>query len=176
MTFATRYDNFAPQPPSATTPADLRSVDPSSFEEGRTEHGALSKMIEDIALQSDQDELDDKSKRDGVKLMTIHASKGLEFDYVFIGGLEQGLFPHDGFDEKKSVEDQEEERRLFYVALTRARKELLLSHAMMRTIYGEQTFNEPSEFLTDIPQEIIKRQDNFGGEPLKPLKTIYLDW
>ncbi len=139
-------------------------------------YGDLSLMLEDIALQSDQDELDDSKKKDGVKLMTIHASKGLEFDYVFIGGLEQGLFPHDGFDEKKTIEDQEEERRLFYVALTRARKQLLLSYAMMRTIYGEQTFNMPSEFLADIPEEIIEREDAFGGDVPKPIKTVYLDW
>ena len=141
-----------------------------------TKYEDLTTMLEDIALQSDQDQLDDKNKRDGVKLMTIHASKGLEFDYVFIGGMEQGLFPHDGFDEKKSVEDQEEERRLFYVALTRARKKLLLSYAMMRTIYGEQTFNEPSEFLADIPNEIMEKEDGFGGAPIKPIKTVYLDW
>jgi DNA helicase-2/ATP-dependent DNA helicase PcrA len=141
-----------------------------------TKYDDLSVMLEDIALQSDQDELNDSNKKEGVKLMTIHASKGLEFDYVFIGGLEQGLFPHDGFDEKKSVEDQEEERRLFYVALTRARKKLMLSYAMMRTIYGEQTFNEPSEFLADIPNEIMEKEDGFGGEKPKPIKTVYLDW
>ncbi len=136
----------------------------------------LQLMLEDIALQSDQDELDEKEHQSAVRLMTIHASKGLEFDCVFIGGLEQGLFPHDGFDEKKSVEDQEEERRLFYVALTRARKKLLLSHAMMRTIYGEQTFNEPSEFLNDIPNEIMERENGFSGEVPRPIKTVYLDW
>lgn len=141
-----------------------------------TRYHDLQQMLEDIALQSDQDELDENQKQSAVRLMTIHASKGLEFDYVFIGGLEQGLFPHDGFDEKKSIEDQEEERRLFYVALTRARKKLLLSHAMMRTIYGEQTFNEPSEFLRDIPNEIIEREDGFNGEAVKPVKTVYLDW
>jgi DNA helicase-2/ATP-dependent DNA helicase PcrA len=141
-----------------------------------TRYSDLQLMLEDIALQSDQDELSDDRKQEGVKLMTIHSAKGLEFDYVFIGGLEQGLFPHDGFDEKKSVEDQEEERRLFYVALTRARKKLLLSYAMMRTIYGEQTFNMPSEFLADIPEEIIEREDGFGGDIPKPIKTVYLDW
>lgn len=158
VTYATKYDLPTPNP---------------SPEE---QEGSLQQMLEDIALQSDQDQLDDTNKQTGVKLMTIHSSKGLEFDYVFIGGLEQGLFPHDGFDEKKSVEDQEEERRLFYVALTRARKKLMLSYAMMRTIYGEQTFNEPSEFLADIPNEIIEREDGFGGAPLKPIKTVYLDW
>lgn len=141
-----------------------------------TRYSELQTMLEDIALQSDQDELDDKEQQLAVRLMTIHASKGLEFDHVFIGGLEQGLFPHDGFDEKKTVEDQEEERRLFYVALTRARKKLHLSYAMMRTIYGEQTFNEPSEFIADIPDEIIDREDNFGNDKPKPIKTVYLDW
>lgn len=141
-----------------------------------THYTDLSEMLEDISLQSDQDELADEKKQNGVRLMTIHAAKGLEFDYVFIGGLEQGLFPHDGFDEKKSIEDQEEERRLFYVALTRAKKQLLLSYTMIRTIYGEQKFNEPSEFLADIPEELIERIDNFGGQPPAPIKTVYLDW
>lgn len=153
-----------------------------------TRYEDLDMMLEDIALQSDQDQLitntstqNDSSEgkgesNPGVKLMTIHSSKGLEFDCVFIGGLEQGLFPHDGFDEKKSVEDQEEERRLFYVALTRARKNLFLSYAMTRTIYGEQKFNMPSDFLLDIPEEIIERTDGFGGHPPEPLKTVYLDW
>lgn len=141
-----------------------------------TRYEDLDVMLEDIALQSDQDELSDTEERAMVKLMTIHASKGLEFDHVFIGGLEQGLFPHDGFDEKKSVEDQEEERRLFYVAITRARKKLHLSYAMIRTIYGEQTFNEPSEFIGDIPEDLIDRVDNFGGEAPKPIRTVYLDW
>jgi DNA helicase-2/ATP-dependent DNA helicase PcrA len=140
------------------------------------EENPLEKMLEDIALQSDQDQLDDSNKKSGVKLMTIHSAKGLEFDYVFIGGLEQGLFPHAGYDEKKTVEDQEEERRLFYVALTRARKVLMLSYAMMRTIYGEQKFNMPSDFLSDIPEEIIERADNFGGDTPEPVKTVYLDW
>lgn len=138
---------------------------------------ALETMLEDISLQSDQDELSNDRKREGVKLMTIHASKGLEFDHVFIGGLEQGLFPHEGFSEKKSVEDSEEERRLFYVAITRARKVLHLSYAMMRTIYGESSFNEPSEFLADIPGEIIDKSDGFGGGGApEPIKTVYLDW
>ena len=136
-------------------------------------------MLEDIALQSDQDEIDEtqsEHQQGKVKLMTIHAAKGLEFNEVFIAGLEQGLFPHDGFDEKKTVEDQEEERRLFYVALTRARMTLYLSYALMRTIYGEQKFNEPSEFISDIPEEIIEHEESTTGTPLEPIKTVYLDW
>ncbi len=167
VTFALRYDH------------DLNEESPkpeTGDEQALPRH--LERMLEDIALQSDQDELSNDAKQDGVKLMTIHASKGLEFDHVFIGGLEQGLFPHEGFDEKKSVEDQEEERRLFYVALTRARKCLHLSYALTRTIYGQQQFNEPSEFLLDIPDEIIDREasESFGGESTSPIKTVYLDW
>ena len=85
----------------------------------------IEKLLEDASLASDQDTLMHKSK--GVRLMTVHASKGLEFKYVFITGLEQDLFPHTRMD-GKSKEDSEEERRLFYVALTRARQKLYLSY------------------------------------------------
>jgi DNA helicase-2/ATP-dependent DNA helicase PcrA len=161
VTYATRYDELVSETIDEENPLS-----------------PLQKMLEDIALQSDQDEIQEhETEQQGkVKLMTIHAAKGLEFDEVFIAGLEQGLFPHDGFDEKKTVEDQEEERRLFYVALTRARKTLHLSHALMRTIYGEQKFNEPSEFITDIPDDIIERESSMGGDALQPIKTVYLDW
>jgi DNA helicase-2/ATP-dependent DNA helicase PcrA len=116
----------------------------------------VQEMLADIALASDQDSLDQKtdSKDNRVRLMTVHASKGLEFAYVFIVGLEQDLFPHSFDGSKKS--DDEEERRLFYVALTRAKERVFLSHAMMRTIYGEQRLQEPSEFLSDLPDEILQ--------------------
>ena len=110
---------------------------------------ALEIFLEESSLKSDQDD-EDKNKN-GVRLMTIHASKGLEFDYVFIVGLEQDLFPHlDLGNKNKTQEEKEEERRLFYVAVTRARKKLFLSFAEMRTIYGEKKINLPSEFLDDI--------------------------
>jgi DNA helicase-2/ATP-dependent DNA helicase PcrA len=124
----------------------------------------INKLLEDAALASDQDELDlktgQKSGQNGVKLMTIHASKGLEFDTVFISGLEQGLFPHDRFGEKK--EDEEEERRLFYVALTRARKKIYLSYAGIRTIFGAQEVNTPSEFIYDIDAEFLENAEGAG--------------
>jgi len=118
---------------------------------------ALFKFIEDISLYSDQDEISEEM--DAIRLMTIHASKGLEFDYVFIVGLEQGLFPSEGFDTNK---DDEEERRLFYVALTRACKKLYLSYAGMRKMYGSLMVNTPSEFLLDIADEYI---EIYGDEP-----------
>jgi DNA helicase-2/ATP-dependent DNA helicase PcrA len=114
----------------------------------------IEKMLEEAALASDQDEI--KEDKNAVKLMTIHASKGLEFDHVFISGLEQGLFPHERMGEKNH--DTEEERRLFYVALTRARKCLYLSCAGMRTIFGNRQVNMPSEFLSDIDEQHIERE------------------
>jgi DNA helicase-2/ATP-dependent DNA helicase PcrA len=89
--------------------------------------------------------------------MTVHAAKGLEFDHVFIVGLEQGLFPHERMDEDgMTKEKEEEERRLFYVAITRARKKLWLSHAETRTIYGETRVQGASEYLSDIPKELTE--------------------
>jgi DNA helicase-2/ATP-dependent DNA helicase PcrA len=118
---------------------------------------SLFKFIEDVSLYSDQDEISEEV--DAVRFMTIHASKGLEFNYVFIVGLEQGLFPSESFDTNK---DEEEERRLFYVALTRARKKLYLTYAGMRKMYGSLMVNTPSEFLMDIPEVYV---EIFGDEP-----------
>lgn len=130
-------------------------------------------MLEDISLLSEQDNIRDD--RPAVRLMTVHAAKGLEFNYVFVSGMEQGLFPHAGYDEKKGKEEQEEERRLFYVAVTRARERLYLSHAYARTVYGQQNFNAPSEFLSDIPAALLDYADT-GDIPDEPLKTVYLEW
>ena len=109
------------------------------------------KLLEDAALSSDQDTLMHKGK--GVRLMTVHASKGLEFKYVFVTGLEQDLFPHTK-DGSKTKEDKEEERRLFYVAVTRAKEKLFLCYASLRTIFGMKQVNSPSEFIYDIPPHL----------------------
>ena len=102
--------------------------------------------------------------------MTVHASKGLEFKYVFITGLEQDLFPHTK-DGTKIKEDTEEERRLFYVAVTRAREKLFLSYATLRTIFGMKQVNMPSEFIYDIPAHltIFEQASSSNGE-----KVVYL--
>lgn len=146
VTLATRYDSFP-------------------IGEG------IEKFLTDAALQSDQDELEKPVA--GVKLMTIHASKGLEFDYVFITGLEDGLFPHQRLNEKNiNTEEGEEERRLFYVALTRARKKIFLTHAQMRTIFGMKQVNTPSEFIFDIPQDMMVKEEGMYGLLRKPLFKI----
>lgn len=118
----------------------------------------LTTFLEETSLQSDQD--NDTKEKNGVRLMTIHASKGLEFDHVFVVGLEQDLFPHKNISSKKrSKEEEEEERRLFYVAVTRARKHLYLSYAELRTIFGQKQINAPSEFLEDVNEEIKELHD-----------------
>ena len=101
--------------------------------------------------------------------MTVHASKGLEFKYVFVTGLEDGLFPHQRQNEGQTGEDREEERRLFYVALTRAKEKLFLSFANFRTIFGSRNINAPSEFVSDIPADLLEKEGETSG-----IKTIYL--
>lgn len=131
---------------------------------------AIEHLLEDSALGSDQDELKEKEEFDAVRLMTIHSAKGLEFPYVFITGLEEGLFPHEKLGEERV--DEEEERRLFYVALTRAKKKVYLSYAHIRTIFGSQRVNAPSSFLHDIRSELLESSnpEESGYE-----RTIYLD-
>jgi DNA helicase II / ATP-dependent DNA helicase PcrA len=134
---------------------------------------AVEMLLETAALQSDQDELKGKEELEAVRLMTVHAAKGLEFPYVFICGLEEGLFPHERLD--NTGIDHEEERRLFYVALTRAAKKLYLSYAHMRTIYGSQRVNLPSSFLNDISQEYIEGGNPGGGHQSGYETTIFFD-
>ena len=130
----------------------------------------IEKFLTDSALASDQDSLD--GVKTGVKLMTVHASKGLEFDHVFVCGLEDGLFPHSKlFQEKKSGEDAEEERRLFYVAVTRAGKKLTLTWAQTRTIFGSLEINSPSEFLDDISEQYTEKE-SYGVSAKAPLFSI----
>jgi DNA helicase-2/ATP-dependent DNA helicase PcrA len=135
---------------------------------------AIESLIETAALQSDQDELKDKEEQDAVRLMTIHSAKGLEFPIVFITGLEEGLFPHERLDDTGI--DQEEERRLFYVAITRAAKKLFLTYAHVRTIYGSQRVNVPSSFLNDISKKYVDSSNPFGNNSSSGYEaTVFLD-
>ena len=127
---------------------------------------SLPKFMEDVALLTDQDKKDDKDS-DVVTLMTIHSAKGLEFPYVYIVGLEENLFP--GIQTLSTREDLEEERRLFYVALTRAEKKLILSYAESRYRWGNMTLSEPSRFIEEIDQSLIEktRKASFRGATIK---------
>lgn len=138
--------------------------------DGLPKEEGLERFLADAALAGDQDEL--LRDKESVKLMTAHAAKGLEFDYVFVTGLEDGLFPHSREDdERKGGQKAEEERRLFYVALTRARKKVFLSYASVRTIFGRKQVNVPSEFVFDIDEEFLEKEERFEGGG----KVIYLD-
>lgn len=113
----------------------------------------LEEFLEESALASAEQEVDEGG-RGVVQLMTIHASKGLEFDTVFVSGVEEGIFPSSrSLEEEDDIVGIEEERRLFYVAMTRARKDLYLTYTLSRIMYGSISQNPPSRFLFEIPQE-----------------------
>ena len=120
---------------------------------------SIDEWMQNIMLQTDQDEEGDDNR---VTLMTVHSAKGLEFDYIYIVGMEEGLFPSSRSVE--SLADLEEERRLFYVALTRAKKAAMLSFAEMRRVWGKTENSMPSRFLKEIDKEYLKA--NFNIEEL----------
>lgn len=113
----------------------------------------LSGFLEEVALMTDIDNYN--AQTDAVILMTIHSAKGLEFPQVFLIGMEEGIFP--GLQSMNSQSDIEEERRLAYVGITRAKKKLVLTCARTRQLYGSTTHNRPSRFLNEIPDELLKK-------------------
>jgi DNA helicase-2/ATP-dependent DNA helicase PcrA len=120
----------------------------------------LNLFMEDVALLTSEDiNEDEEQDSNKVLLMTIHAAKGLEFNYVFIGGLEENLFPSQMAI--TSREELEEERRLFYVALTRAKKQAYLSYSISRYRYGNSLSCEPSRFLEELPEECVENSISY---------------
>lgn len=140
--------------------------------DGEPGEAGLAGFLAESALAGDQDEMDAPGKKgvSGVTLMTVHAAKGLEFDTVFITGMEEGLFPHQGHEGEKR--DEEEERRLFYVAVTRAKRRLFLTMAYIRRIYGTDFASEPSSFIGDIDEGLITVTHD--GRDFYTERTIYL--
>ncbi len=121
---------------------------------------AMTTFLEKISLVSDIDELEDKNE--STVLTTLHQAKGLEFPVVFIVGVEENLLPH-----RRSLEDQaelEEERRLCYVGVTRAKKRVYLLHTFRRSLFGSISDTEPSRFLNDIPQHLVTIKQLWGNE------------
>ena len=161
-------------------------IDPSHSTEFNQETDyslkTLDEFMQEITLLTNVDKEDDKDG-DKVSLMTVHAAKGLEFKYVYIVGLEENLFPSQLSISSRS--DLEEERRLFYVAITRAEKQAILSFATMRYRFGNITYCEPSRFINEIddkyldyPKENIQKKfsdDSFGGYRTNYLKNNKLD-
>lgn len=135
---------------SAARLENLEELVNAAVDYDKQEDNGLRDFIDHSALVSDTDKFD---RNAAVTMMTVHAAKGLEFPVVFLVGLEDGIFPH-----SRSVNDAkelEEERRLAYVAITRAEKVLYVTHSMRRRVYGEETAAEPSQFLNELPLELI---------------------
>src|SRR4051812_17859804 len=130
-----------------------------SNDDGELGDKSLGSYLQQITLLTDADE--DKENSDVVKLMTIHAAKGLEFNCVFVGGIEETLFPS-GMS-INTREELEEERRLFYVAVTRAKKHLWLTYANTRYRFGQLVQNEPSRFIDELPEQYLDRSFAGGG-------------
>ncbi len=143
---------------------------PSNEEDGEVGDKRLGAYLQQITLLTDAD--DEKEDADTVKLMTIHAAKGLEFDCVFVGGLEETLFPS-GMS-INTREELEEERRLFYVAITRARKRLWLTYANARYRFGQLQQNDPSRFIDEMPAQYIDR--SFAGGGMRNQGNAGSDW
>ncbi len=142
-------------PQDETRVENLRELEAVAreYEEANPE-GTLGDFLEQVSLVADADEIPDADEHGGVvTLMTLHTAKGLEFPVVFLTGLEDGVFPH-----MRSLGDEselEEERRLAYVGITRARKRLYLSRALMRSAFGQPSWNPPSRFLDEVPDELL---------------------
>lgn len=132
---------------------------PLNEEDGELGDKSLGSYLQQITLLTDADE--EKGETDSVKLMTIHAAKGLEFACVFVGGIEESIFPN-GLS-VNTREELEEERRLFYVAVTRAKQRLWLSYANARYRFGQLVQNEPSRFLEEMPAQFIDKTYAGGG-------------
>lgn len=143
----------------------LRDFVDSKREEDHADEVYIDRFLQEVALITDADRDTDKDERAMVSLMTIHASKGLEFDTVFVVGVEENLFPSPRACE--FPRELEEERRLFYVAITRAEKRCLLSCAKSRYQYGNILFNEPSRFLREIDPQWMKVNGRLASDRSK---------
>lgn len=146
-----------PLKPAATAVAGILDIDT-----GET-LSPLAAFLSHAALEAGDNQA--QAGQDAVQLMTVHASKGLEFDCVFIGGMEEGLFPHE--NSASDRDGLEEERRLMYVAITRARKRLYLSHSQTRMLHGQTRYNIKSRFFDELPEGALKwitpKQQGFGS-------------
>ena len=132
------------------------------FEEESAD-STLAEFLEGITLSSDVDNLEETDET--VTLMTLHSAKGLEFPVVFLVGMEEGIFP--GYKSIGEPKELEEERRLFYVGITRAKRYLYLTCAKRRTIFGSTSYNAISRFVSEIPPELLNGYDETNGNKLQ---------
>ena len=134
------------------------------YEEDNGEEASLSGFLEEVSLMTDIDNYSEDS--DSVVMMTMHSAKGLEFPVVFLPGFEEGIFP--GIQAIYNPTEIEEERRLAYVAITRAREELYVSNAESRMIFGSTSRNKPSRFIQEIPEELVERSRSRSWKKPQP--------
>ena len=125
-----------------------------------SKYDTLPLFLEHAALMMTDDNDNETDDKNVVPIMTIHAAKGLEFDTVFLPAWEEGIFPND----KKSDNDVEEERRLAYVAITRARKRAIITHAMVRTVFGQRMYQNKSRFIGEIDKQFINNNDIYNAQ------------
>lgn len=140
----------------------------AEFEKNEEMGNTLGEFLESITLVSDVDSYDEN--QDTAVLMTIHSAKGLEFPVVFLSGLEEGLFP--GMRSMNSDEDIEEERRLCYVAITRAKNQLYITKTLSRTLHGKTMPATPSRFFNEIPQEYLEDKTTIRPKTAENLQEI----
>jgi superfamily I DNA/RNA helicase len=140
---------------------------PQIASESATNLERLQTFLEDITLDSEREE-EDEATGDQVTLITMHSCKGLEFPHVYVVGLEEGLLPHSRSKEENARGETslDEERRLFYVAITRAMQTLTLSHCASRKKFGQAVPCHPSRFLSEIPEELVEHGDEKGKQPV----------
>ena len=139
--------------------------------EQEAEEASLSELLEEIALVADIDNLEDSDNR--VVLMTLHSAKGLEFPCVFICGMEDGIFPSYMTVMSEDDDDMEEERRLCYVGITRAKKKLYLSAAKRRMMQGRTQFNKVSRFIDEIPEQLLQLDTGVNFKEKRPDKALF---
>ena len=134
---------------------------------------SLNEFLNSISLSSDTDQLEETN--DMVTLMTLHSAKGLEYPVVFLVGMEEGIFP--GYKSMDNPADIEEERRLFYVGITRAKQDLFLTFAKRRTIFGSTSYNPPSRFLKEIPKDLLEGYEDAMNQKKKDdFEDTDTDW
>ena len=144
----------------------------SEFIGSAREFTVIAEFLEQVSLVADTDDLPDGEIEDQVVLMTLHSAKGLEFPVVFLIGAEEGVFP--SARAMNEPDDMEEERRLAYVGITRARTRLFITHAWSRSLFGNTQYNPPSRFLEEIPVDLVETKGNvtgrssYGRQSLRP--------
>ena len=127
------------------------------YEQENPDDATLQGFLEEIALLTDIDSYNSDDEESYIILMTLHSAKGLEFDTVFIPGMEENIFP--GYLSTLSMEDMQEERRLAYVGITRAKRKLYLINSRSRTIFGKTSRNSPSRFLSELPSDLVEEKE-----------------